>query len=65
VQSADGLGKTLQELFATDDEFSKYLAGQFKDFSGVDLSGEENAPDVRLLVDWKEEHPSGKKRICC
>jgi len=23
----------------------------------VDLSEEENAPDVRLLVDWKEEHP--------
>jgi hypothetical protein len=54
MQSADGLGQTLQEMFATDDEYSKYLTEQFKDFTGIDLSNEANAPDVELLFDWKD-----------
>lgn len=62
IQSTDDLGKTLQQMFATDDEFSKYLAGQFKDFSGVDLSREENLPNVKLLADWKEERPFGEEK---
>lgn len=55
VQSADGLGQTLQQMFATDDEYSKYLAEQFLDFTGIDLAKEENVPDVERLFDWKDE----------
>lgn len=54
MQSADSLGTTLQQMFATDDEFSKYLAGQFMDFTGIDLYKEENVPDIEQLMDWKD-----------
>ena len=57
MQSTDSLPDTIQEMFGTDDEFSKYLTDQFKDFTGIDLSKAENIPNVQELMDWKEEHP--------
>jgi hypothetical protein len=54
MQSADSLAETLHAMFATDIEYSKYLTEQFKDFTGVDLSKEENTPKLRLLMDWKD-----------
>jgi hypothetical protein len=57
LRSADGLDTTLQEMFATDDEYSRYLTEQFKDFTGIDLSKEENVPNIELLLDWRDPHP--------
>lgn len=54
MQSADSLDKTLKEMFATDIEYSKYLKDQFIDFSGVDMSREENVPKLELLTDWTD-----------
>jgi hypothetical protein len=54
MESTDSLAKTLHAMFATDIEYSKYIAGQFKDFTGIDLSKEENVPELQLLMDWKD-----------
>jgi hypothetical protein len=62
MQSADSLGQTLQEMFATDDEYSKYLAEQFMDFTGIDLSKEENVPKLELLMDWRDENLFGEQK---
>jgi hypothetical protein len=54
VEPTDSLDRTLGEIFTTDVEFSKYLVDQFEDFAGVDMSKEESAPELQLLMDWKE-----------
>ena len=54
MESTDSLARTLNAMFATDIEYSKYLTGQFKDFTGIDLSKEENVPKLQLLMDWKD-----------
>lgn len=56
MEPSDSLGKTLSEIFTTDVEFSKYLTDQFKDFTGIDMSKEENVPKLQLLMDWKDSH---------
>ncbi len=56
MESSDSLDKTLSEMFSTDTECSKYLADQFKDFTGVDMSKEENYPKLQMLMDWKDTH---------
>ncbi len=54
MQSRNSLEKTLHGLFASGMECSRYLTGQFIDFSGIDMSKEESFPRLELLDDWKE-----------
>ena len=54
MQSADSLDRTLQAMFATDVEFSKYLTEQLLDCTGLDLSKGENVPKLELLSDWMD-----------
>ncbi len=54
MESTDELARALNEMFSADIEYSKYLAGQFKDFTGIDLSREENVPGLQLLMDWRD-----------
>ena len=54
LRSRDNLDKTLKGLFSSDLKCSKYLAGQFKDFTGVDMSRSENLLKPQLLMSWMD-----------
>ena len=56
LQSADSLDKTLSGVFAADTEYSKHLADQFKDITGMDMSKKESFPDIEKIADWREKH---------
>jgi hypothetical protein len=54
IQSTDNLAGTVRKMLGERAECSQYLKEQFKDFTGMDISSEENMPKLELLSDWAD-----------
>ncbi|WP_148266560.1 hypothetical protein [Methanocella arvoryzae] len=54
MQSRNSLDRTLKDIFSSDLDCSKSLTDRFAEFTGLDLSKEENMPKPELLMDWEE-----------